>query len=159
MAAVLVQRSWLSSQSAAEKRGRSTAGRLPDAHSTRHPSLLLAPRFTSKLQSGMDAASDLLFEAETPLGFRVRVDKARWELIIREKHPAMKGRESDVKSALENPNEVRQSKSDASVLLFYKVEGLKRWVCAVTKRSNEDGFLITAYPTDAIKEGTKIWPK
>lgn len=107
----------------------------------------------------MDAASDLLFEVETPLGFRVRVDKARWELIIREKHPAMKGRESDVKSALETPDEVRQSKSDPSVLLFYKVEGLKRWVCAVTKRSNEDGFLITAYPTDAIKEGTKIWPK
>jgi hypothetical protein len=107
----------------------------------------------------MDAASDVLFEAETPLGFRVRVDKIRWELIIREKHPAMKGRESDVKSALENPNEVRQSKSDLSVLLFYKEEGPKRWVCAVTKRSNEDGFLVTAYPTDAIKEGTKIWPK
>jgi hypothetical protein len=107
----------------------------------------------------MDSPSELLFEAETPLGFRVRVDKIRWELIIREKHPAMRGRESDVKSALETPNEVRQSKSDDSVLLFYKMEGQKRWVCAVTKRFNEDGFLITTYPTDAIKEGTKIWPK
>jgi hypothetical protein len=107
----------------------------------------------------MQAPPDLLFEANTPLGFRVRVDKARWELIIAEKHPAMKGRESVVKSALESPNEVRQSKNDSSVLLFYRVEGLKRWVCAVTKRSNEDGFLITAYPTDAIKEGSKIWPK
>ena len=107
----------------------------------------------------MDSDPVPLFEADTPLGFRVRVDKARWELIIGEKHPAMEGRESDVKSALESPSEVRQSKSDASVLLFYKVEGLKRWVCAVTKRSNEDAFLITAYPTDAIKEGTKIWPK
>jgi hypothetical protein len=29
----------------------------------------------------------------------------------------------------------------------------------LTKRSNEDSFLITAYPTDAIKEGIKIWPK
>jgi hypothetical protein len=29
----------------------------------------------------------------------------------------------------------------------------------VTRRSSKDGFLITAYPTDAIKEGTKIWPK
>ena len=121
-------------------------------------SVSLAREFTSKLQSGMQVPPDLLFEANTPLGFRVRVDKARWELIIAEKHPAMKGRESDVKSALEDPNEVRQSKSDSSVLLFYK-EGLKRWVCAVTKRSNEDGFLITAYPTDAIKEGSKIWPK
>jgi len=71
----------------------------------------------------------------------------------------MKGRESDVKSALESPDEVRQSKTDGAVLLFYKVEALKRWVCAVAKRSDGEGFLITAYPTDAIKEGIKIWPK
>jgi hypothetical protein len=107
----------------------------------------------------MDATPEWLFEADTPLGFRVRVDRTRWELIVNEKHPAMKGREFDVKLALESPNEVRQSKSDSSVLLFYKTEGLKRWVCAVTKRSDQEGFLITAYPTDAIKEGTKIWPK
>ena len=107
----------------------------------------------------MDARSELLFEATSPLGFRVRVDRTRWQLIVNEKHPAMKGREADVTVSLENPDEVRQSKSDDAVLLFYKTEGTKRWVCAVTKRSGEDGFLITAYPTDAIKEGTKIWPK
>jgi hypothetical protein len=71
----------------------------------------------------------------------------------------MKGRESDVKSALQSPDEVRQSKMDDSVLLFYKVEGAKRWVCVVTKRTDMAAFLITAYPTDAIKEGSKIWPK
>jgi len=71
----------------------------------------------------------------------------------------MMGRESDVRSALENPDEVRQSKTEGSVLLFYKAEGLKRWVCAVTKQSDGEGFLITAYPTDAIKEGIRIWPK
>jgi hypothetical protein len=107
----------------------------------------------------MDAVPESLFEADTPLGFRVRVDRTRWELIVNEKHPAMKGRESEVKSALESPDEVRQSKTDSSVLLFYRAEAQKRWVCAVTRRSNEDGFLITAYPTDAIKEGIKIWPK
>ncbi len=125
----------------------------------RRPGSGARPKFTSKLQSGMDANTESLFEADTPLGFRVRVDRARWELIVNEKHPAMKGRELEVKSALESPNEVRQSKSDVSVLLFYKTEALKRWVCAVTKRSDEEGVLITAYPTDAIKEGTKIWPK
>ena len=107
----------------------------------------------------MDATPESLFEADTPFGFRVRVDRTRWELIVNEKHPAMKGRESDVKSALESPDEVRQSKTDGAVLLFYKVEALKRWVCAVAKRSDGEGFLITAYPTDAIKEGIKIWPK
>ena len=107
----------------------------------------------------MDATPEWLFEVDTPLGFRVRVDTTRWELIFNEKHPAIRGREFDVKLALESPNEVRRSKSDSSALLFYKTEGLKRWVCAVTKRSDQEGFLITAYPTDAIKEGTKIWPK
>ena len=107
----------------------------------------------------MNATPEQLFQADTPLGFRVRVDRTRWELIVNEKHPAMKGREFDVKSALESPDEVRQSKSDSSVLLFYKTESLKRWVCAVTRRSDQEGFLITAYPTDAIKEGTRIWPK
>jgi hypothetical protein len=29
----------------------------------------------------------------------------------------------------------------------------------VTKRAADQGFLITAYPTDAIKEGTQVWLK
>jgi len=44
------------------------------------------------------------------------------------------------------------------VLLFYKASGDRRWVCAVCRRLNGDGFLITAYPTDAIKEGDHLWP-
>lgn len=35
----------------------------------------------------------------------------------------------------------------------------KRWVVAVAKRLNEDGFLITAYQTDGIKEGELLWHK
>ena len=32
------------------------------------------------------------------------------------------------------------------------------WLCAVTKSLEIDGFIITAYITDKIKEGVKIWP-
>ncbi len=102
---------------------------------------------------------EVLFEARTPLGFLVRVSRARWELITTVKHPVMAGRETSVKTTLENPDEVRQSRIDADVLLFYKVEVARRWVCAVTKQADEDAFLVTAYPTDAIKEGVRIWPK
>lgn len=102
---------------------------------------------------------DLLFEVLTPLGFRVRVTRSYWELIITVKHPAMAGHENDVKDALENPSEIRQSRSDLAVYLFYKPERIRRWVCAVAKRLDGEGFLITAYPTDAIKEGEQIWPK
>ncbi len=69
------------------------------------------------------------------------------------------GRENDVKSALENPSEVRHSKSDHAVYLFYKPERVGRWICAVAKQLNEYGFLITTYLTDSIKEGERIWPK
>jgi hypothetical protein len=102
---------------------------------------------------------DLLLDAVTPLGFRVRVTRQRWELITTAKHPVMAGRESLVQSALEAPDEVRQSRIDLQVLLFYKAEATRRWTCAVAKRAAEDAFLITAYPTDAIKEGVRIWPK
>jgi hypothetical protein len=64
-----------------------------------------------------------------------------------------------VKAALENPKQIRQSRSDSEVLLFYRAERSSRWVCAVAKRAANQGFLITAYPTDAIKEGTQVWPK
>ena len=102
---------------------------------------------------------DLLFEVMTPLGFRVRVTHAYWELIVTIKHPAMAGREADVKKALEYPDEIRQSKTDKNVYLFYKAEREKRWICAVSKQTGEDGFLITTYPTDAIKEGVPVWHK
>ena len=104
-------------------------------------------------------SDELLFEVLTPLGFRVRVTRAYWELITTIKHPVMAGRENDVKEALQNPSEIRQSKSDPDVYLFYKPERIGRWVCAVSKRLNGEGFLITTYPTDAIKEGDVIWPK
>lgn len=105
-----------------------------------------------------DSLDQLLFEVRTPLGFRVRVTRNYWYRIVTEKHPVMAGREEDVKAALRDPSEIRQSKNDPNVYLFYKPERLGRWVCAVIKRLNGDGFLITTYPTDAIKEGKRIWP-
>jgi len=107
----------------------------------------------------MADSKDVLFEVMTPLGFRVRVTQGYWDLIVSVKHPVMAGREDDVRNALENPDEIRQSKSDEDVYLFYKAEREKRWICAVSRQTGESGFLITTYPTDAIKEGVQIWHK
>jgi hypothetical protein len=95
---------------------------------------------------------DILFEVMTLLGFRVRVTQIYWNLIVSVKHPVMAGREGDVRSALENPDEIRQSKSDEDVYLFYKAEREKKWICAVSKQTGESGFLIATYPTDAIRK-------
>jgi hypothetical protein len=104
------------------------------------------------------SAEEILFEAITPLGFSVRVSRAHWEVIVTIKHPVMAERESAVRDALAHPEEVRLSRSDDAVYLFYSRQDQHRWVCAVAKRLNGEGFLITAYPTDAIKEGVRIWP-
>ena len=46
-----------------------------------------------------------------------------------------------------------------TLYLFYKLDQRKRWICAIARRLNGDGFLITTYPADAIKEGKRIWLK
>lgn len=89
----------------------------------------------------------------------LEVTQERWKLITTVKHPVMAGRAGDVRTVLENPDEIRESRSDRHVRLFYRADGADRWICAVAKQVARDGFLITAYPTDAIKEGTRIWPK
>ena len=78
----------------------------------------------------MDARSELLFEATTPLGFRVRVDRTRWQLIVNEKHPAMKGREADVTVSLENPDEVRQEQERRRGLSLLQSGGARSVGCA-----------------------------
>jgi hypothetical protein len=103
--------------------------------------------------------SDILFEVSTPLGFSVRLTQQYWELIVTVKHPVMHARTADVQGVLQTPDEVRRSRSDSAVFLFYRLEQPGRWLCAVVKRLNDEGFLITTYPTDAIKEGQQIWSK
>jgi hypothetical protein len=107
----------------------------------------------------MSKGRDILFEARTPLGFTVRVSRDYWTIITTIKHPIMAGCEAEVQGVLESPEEIRRSKREANVYLFYRSRRNRRWVCAVSKQEGRLGFLITAYLTGAIKEGEKIWPK
>ena len=70
----------------------------------------------------MMADEGLLFEVTTPLGFTVSVSAKYWDMIITIKHPVMKGREQDVQETLEHPDEIRRSKSDSNVYIFYRAE-------------------------------------
>lgn len=63
----------------------------------------------------------LLFAVETRLGFVVDVTVDRWQIITSIKHPAMRERESDVRTTLAEPEQIRRSRSDAAVFLFYKL--------------------------------------
>ncbi len=100
---------------------------------------------------------EYLFNVQTPLGFIVRTTRRYWNLNL-VKHEAMSGREHEVIDALQNPDEVRISQRDSEVFLFYRVQRPGRWICVLARRLNGDeGFMITAYPTDAIKEGDLAW--
>lgn len=102
--------------------------------------------------------SPLLFNVLTPLNFRVHLSVAYWDIITQIKHPIMANRLADVEATLAQPDQIRRSRSDANVYLFYKQQ-TNRWLCAVARKLNGDGFLITTYPTDAIKEGDILWLK
>jgi hypothetical protein len=98
------------------------------------------------------------FEILTPLNFTVRTSAEYWEKLI-VKHPDIADLELEIQQALADPDEIRQSSRDSNVLLFYLVLKERRWVVAVARRLNGDGFLITAYQTNAIKEGETLWHK
>jgi hypothetical protein len=69
----------------------------------------------------------------------------------------MKGKEELVREILSDPAEIRMSRIDRDVFLYYK--RFDKLYCAVVRQQGNEGFLITAYPADKVKEGEVIWTK
>ena len=99
---------------------------------------------------------DIYFETISKLDKRVYVTKTRWNLIIKTKHLEFEGKEKDIKETLTNPDEIRLSKSDDSVYLYYRHYG-KLSLSVVVKHKDGEGFIITTYYTDRIKEGKQFY--
>lgn len=96
-----------------------------------------------------------LFNISTSIGFNISTTQDYWNL-IQIKHPEVKDKLLLIKQTLKMPDLVTRSKIDKAVLLFYKkINGY--WLCVVAKISFVDGFIITTYITDKIKEGEKVW--
>lgn len=98
-----------------------------------------------------------LFEVATPAGFRVRTTQPHWDL-LEHKHPEIRGWLEQAQSCLATPQQVRRSRQDPNVYLFYVPSGSYH-LCVVAKRLDGDGFIVTCYLTDAIKEGMVAWPR
>jgi hypothetical protein len=105
----------------------------------------------------MASEPDPFFVVPTPLGFIVRTTHQYWPRLLA-KHPDLASRVLALQHALASPDEVRRSRRDPHVLLFYRRDD-PYWLVAVVRRLNGDGFLITAYRTDTIKEGKRLWPR
>jgi len=99
---------------------------------------------------------DPLFVISTPLRFSVRTTSRYWELILR-KHPEVTGKEKAIQDCLQRPEQVRHSKQDRTVYLFYASDP-PYYLVVVAKRLNGEGFIITRYLSDKVKEGELVWP-
>jgi len=77
---------------------------------------------------------------------------------IIEYHPDVNTHLSKITEVLENPDQVRKSKHDPKVFLFYKyftnLKGGKYFV--VVAKTNLRNFILTCYLTDKIKTGERI---
>lgn len=78
-------------------------------------------------------------------------------------HQEMAGMAQEIERVLQSPAEVRVSRSDQAVRLFYEFYARTmvggKWLCVVVKYAPEDAFMVTAYLTDQLKAGETIWPK
>ena len=99
----------------------------------------------------------IFFEVKTPLNVTIRITEEYWRYIVEIKHKIMANKEHLVKEILLEPDEIRRSLIDKSVFLYYKK--FDRLYCVVVKHLNNEGFIITAYPTDKVKEGEIVWTK
>jgi len=70
----------------------------------------------------------------------------------------MRKYESEVKETLIEPDEIRKSKKDLSVYLYYR-KYEEHFVCVLVKHLNGEGFIITAYLSDNVKKGDTIWKR
>lgn len=99
------------------------------------------------------------FQIKTPLGVTVRTTKEYWKRIIETKHPSIKKFEKEAKEALKEPDQIRKSRQDPKVHLYYKNIG-RLSICIVAEhKDRRRGYIITAYLTDRIKEGEEIYVK
>ena len=101
---------------------------------------------------------DILFSVTTPLRYTIHTTKEYWQYLVKIKHPCMAKKEKIVKEILKSPDKIYKSILDNTVHLYYRK--IERLYCVIAKHNTpKEGFLITAYPADKIKEGEIIWTR
>lgn len=109
-------------------------------------------------RTSTNSASAIYIQVTSKLEKNITATRGYWNIIVNIKHPAVKGKEEEVKEALRNPDYIRQNAFDRKVYLFYKAHR-KNYICVVVRHLNGKGFIITVYITNKMKEGKQIWQK
>lgn len=106
------------------------------------------------------AEYDLLFEVKDPLGRKIRTTKSYWEKIKNIKHPELKYGVNEAKETLNIPDEIHQSVTDSTIILYARKIGEYGILVVTVKILNGEGFVVTVYQTVEYKpKGELIWQK
>lgn len=93
-------------------------------------------------------------------GLAIRLTDERLDHVL--EHPEMQGLENAIAETLLHPERVVQSFSDPQSKLYYRFYlGTRvgdKFLCVVVRIKGEDAFVLTAYLTDKVKRGVKLWP-
>ncbi len=103
----------------------------------------------------------VVFKVISKVGKVVTLDENRWRHVL--EHPEMRNQLDRIKETVANPDEVRESVHDFSVLLFYKLYTetpvTEKYLLVVVKILDREGFIVTAFFTDRVKKGGLVWKK
>lgn len=93
-------------------------------------------------------------------GLAIRLTDERLAHIL--EHPEMTELEGAIEETLRHPEQIVESLSDPQARLYYRFYvGTRvgdKFLCVVVKVRETDAFVITAYLTDKIKKGLRLWP-
>ena len=105
------------------------------------------------------------YSVTDPRGYVVRFSGEYFNAHIVSKRPQMQGCEDRVLEAIKNPRSfIFGDKEDDSRHIYYgSIKPFKKWMylrVVVKYNDNNEGILITAYPTKNMTAGERIiWPK
>jgi len=91
-------------------------------------------------------------------GITIRLPDERWEHIV-ERHNILADKQQFVLDTITNPDRILVGNEDALMALRELEPG--RWLVVVYREENDDGFVITAFPTrriNSLNRRQQLWP-
>lgn len=91
-------------------------------------------------------------------GTSIRLPVERWAHIV-EEHPEMEGMRADVLETVRDPQRIVQG--GAGELIAVRMVEENKWLVAVYRELDDDGFVITAFLTRRARwfqRRVQIWP-
>jgi hypothetical protein len=91
-------------------------------------------------------------------GITIRLPDERWQHIV-ERHDILVDKQQVVLDTISNPDRILAG-NEGALMALRELE-LNRWLVVVYREENEDGFVITAFPTrriNSLNRRQQLWP-